>query len=182
VIDRPSPLAAFSPSGEAGQHRVDHRVERQPAVDVQFGGEPISAYTTLSAARSSTHSNGHPYSASGVCITPTVCANGSRYRSSDPLCAAVRKNVAKPSTSVAGQVLVPGLRGEVEDGGGAQSTVEVVVQQRLGRPPDRVEGQRARHVAIRSMMSGPMSGAVSPTLQPPSISAIAPSKRSGVSV
>ena len=25
---------------EAGQHRVDHSVERQPAVDVQFGREP----------------------------------------------------------------------------------------------------------------------------------------------
>ena len=26
--------------GEAGQHRVDHRVQRQPPIDVQFGREP----------------------------------------------------------------------------------------------------------------------------------------------
>ena len=59
-----------------------------------------------------------------------------------------------------GQVVVAGLLGEVEDGRGSQPAVEVVVQQRLGRPPDGVHGQRCGHGMIRSMISGPMSGAV----------------------
>ena len=40
VIGLPVGSGRLLPVGEAGQHRVDDRVERQPAVDVQLGGEP----------------------------------------------------------------------------------------------------------------------------------------------
>ena len=40
MIGLPAAAAGLLTVGEPGQHRVDHRVERQPAVDVQFGGEP----------------------------------------------------------------------------------------------------------------------------------------------
>ena len=40
MIARPSRAGGLLSVGEAGQHRVDHRVQRKPAVDVQFGREP----------------------------------------------------------------------------------------------------------------------------------------------
>ena len=49
-------------------------------------------------------------------------------------------------------------------------------------PGRRLQGQRRGHGPIRSMISGRCSGAKSPTLHGPSISAMATSNRSGVSV
>ena len=182
MIDAALAAGGLLAVGEAGQHRVDHRVQRQPAVDVQFRGEPDLGVHHVVGGQVFDALVGHPVQRLRRLHHP----DGVRERLQVPLeRSAVRggPEERRQAVDIGGrQVLVAGLLGEVEDGGGAQSAVEVVVQQRLGRPPDRVEGQRARQVVIRSMISGPMSGAVSPTLQPPSISAIAPSKRSGVSV
>ena len=78
VIARPSALAAFSPSAKPASTASTTASSDSPPSMCSSGANRISAYTTLSAARSSTHSTATRYSASGVCITPTVCANGSR--------------------------------------------------------------------------------------------------------
>src|SRR6202022_3389817 len=81
-----------------------------------------------------------------------------------------------------GQAVIAGLPGDVDHRRRAQPAVEVIVQQRLGRLRDRLQSQRRRHQVIRSMISGRRTGGVSATLQPAASSAIADSKRSGVSV
>ena len=67
------------------------------------GANRTSAYTTPSAARSCAHSLATRTSASRVCMTPTVCANVSRYRSSDPESAAARNQRPSSVASVVGR-------------------------------------------------------------------------------
>ena len=67
---------------------------------------------------------------SAVCITATVCANGSRYRTSDPLCAAVLNQCASPSASAAGRPSYPIL-----------AAISSIVEGR--KPPSRWSCSRA---------------------------------------
>ena len=119
------------------------------AVD-SSGAKRTSAYTTPSAARSSAHSRATRWIASGCCITPTVCAKVSRYRTSEPESAAWRNQCPRLSASSAGSAAVAELVGQLEHRLRAQAAVQVVVQQDLGGAADGLGGQRGRHAAKRS--------------------------------
>ncbi len=96
------PVSALPAANPAVIASTTASMARPCAVD-SSGAKRTSAYTTPSAARSSAHSRATRWIASGVCITPTVCANVSRYFSSEPESAACRNQWARPSASEAGR-------------------------------------------------------------------------------
>lgn len=64
--------------GEARQNGVDDVVERQPAADVQLRREPHLGIDHRIGGQVLRAFEATRYKASGVCITATVCENGSR--------------------------------------------------------------------------------------------------------
>ncbi len=168
--------------GEPGQHGVDDLVEGHAAVDVQLGSEPdlgvdhrVLGQVLYALVR-------HPVQRLGGLHH----RHGVRERLQVALQRAAVRAGAKPGRQLldvgGGQPVVAGLPGDVQHGRRAQAAVEVIVQQGLGRLADLLELQWCGHVTIRSMISGRGAGAPSPTFQPPSSSASAAPKRSGVSV
>ena len=168
--------------GETGQHGVDHRVQRQATVDVQFGREPHLRVDDV---------------VGGQVLDALVCHPVQRLRRlHHPDRVRERFQVALERSAVGGgteergelvdigrgQVVVAVRLGELKHRGRTQPAVQMVVQQGLRRLTDRLESQWGGHDLIRSMISGRCAGAASPTAQPPSSSAIAAAKRSGVSV
>ena len=72
------------PVGEAGDHGVDHLVERQAAGQVQLGREADLGVDDAVGGEVLGALGGHPGRwPRRVCITPTVCWNVSRYFSSE---------------------------------------------------------------------------------------------------
>ncbi len=110
--------------------------ERQPAVDVQFGSEPDLGVDDVFRPRGPPRIRRPPgASASGVCMTPTVWANGSRLAHQR---AAVRGGAEVRTDSARNrvrQLVISRLLGEFEDPSADAARRRVIVQQRLGRLP-----------------------------------------------
>ncbi len=135
---------------EPGQHGVDHLVERQPAVDVQFGGEPDLGVDDVVGGQIL-----HAFIGDAVQrLGGLHHADGVRERFEVALQrAAVRGGAEELGQRVelgGGQVVIAELVGELEHRGGAQSPVEVVMQQGLGGVLDPVQTQRRTHRPIIS--------------------------------
>ena len=130
------------PVGEPGQHRVDDRVERQPAVDVQLGGEPDLGVDHRVGGQVLDAFEGHPvqrlrrlHDADRVGERLQVAHQRSAVRGG-------AEERRQPVDVGGGQVVVAELLGQLQHRRGPQPAVEVVVQQRLGRPLDHVQRQR----------------------------------------
>ena len=128
--------------GEAGQHRVDDRVQRQVPVDVQLGGEPDLGVHHVVGGQVFDALVGHPVQRFRRLHHPDGVRERLQVSLQRPAVRGGPEKVAKPSTSVGRQLVVAGLLGEVQDGGGPQSTVKVIVQQGLRRLPDLVQRER----------------------------------------
>ncbi len=140
--------------GEPGQHRVDHRIEREPAVDVQFGGETDLGVDDVVIGQVLDALVGHPVQRLRCLHHPDRVGEGFQVTLER---SAVRRRAEQGRQLIdtsGGQLDVTVLFGQFHHRGRAQPTVEMVVQQRLRRVPDRVQGQRCRHGVIRSMISG----------------------------
>ena len=124
-------------------------VEREPAVDVQLGREADLGVHDAVGGQVLRALGGDPgqrlarlHDADGVREGLEVALQRAGVgRLDEP--AAERLGVGR------GQLVVAGLRGQLHDRGGAQSAVEVVVQQRLGRAPDDVLGEGGTASGVR---------------------------------
>ncbi len=123
--------------GEAGQHGVDDRVERQPAVDVQFGCEPDLGVDDVVGRQVLDALVGDPvqrlrrlHHADGVGERLQVAHQRSAVRGG----AEPRREFVDVG---GGQLVVAVGLGQLQHGRRSQPAVEVVVQQRLRRLPDR---------------------------------------------
>ena len=143
---RSNPLALR----EALEHGVDHLGQCEPAGDVQLGCEahlgvhdPVGR-EVLRALRGHAHERRSGlHDADRVREGLEIALEGARVgRLDEP--AAERDRIG------GGQAVVAGLVGELDDRGRTQSTVEVVVQEGLGRPTNQVlrEGRAASGVRV----------------------------------
>lgn len=118
--------------GESSQHGIDDRVEGHPAVDVQLGCEPhlgvdhrVGGQVFHALVGDAVQRLGRLHHRDGVGKRLQVALQR----------AAVRTR-AKPRRQLVdvggGQLVVPGLPGDLQHGRRAQPAVEVVVQQGLG--------------------------------------------------
>ncbi len=128
--------------GETGQHGIDDGVQRQAGVDVQLGREPDLGVHHVVGREILDALEGHPVQGLGRLHHP----DGVRERLQVAhQRSAVRRGAEERGefVDVGGRQVVVAVRlGEFEHRGRPQPAVEVVVQQRLGRPPDRLQRQR----------------------------------------
>lgn len=179
------------PVDESGQHRIDHLVERQAAVDVQFGGESHLGVDHVVGGQIRHALAGDPVQRLGGLHHPDGVRERLEIAHQRPAVGRGAEELGQRRQFGGGQPVIPELIGQLEHGGGAQAAVEVVMQQGLGGVVDPVQTQRRSHATIirdeagqprRSISNGSSGGAVSPTDQASSSSASAAGNRSGVSV
>ena len=140
---RPSAAGRLLAVGEAGEHRVDDRVQRQPAVDVQLGREPDLGVDDGVGGEVLDALEGHPVQRLGGLHDP----DGVRERLQIAhQRSAVRGGAEERRQLVdvgGGQLVVADLVGQLQHRRRPQPAVEVVVQQRLGRVPDATPASAA---------------------------------------
>ena len=97
--------AAAIPDSKPESTEVTTVSSSRPPSVCSSGAKRTSAYTTPSAARSSTHSLATRSSASLVCMTPTVCVKPSRYRTRSRRGTSLANHCASATGSVLGKPL-----------------------------------------------------------------------------
>ena len=137
MIRFPAAAASRSPSTNPSSTASMTSVEREPLADVQLGREAdlgvddaVGGEVLRALGRDPGERPAGLHDADGVREGLEVALEGAGVgRLDEP--AAERLGVGR------GQRVVAGLGGQLDDRGRAQPAVEVVVQQRLGRAPDR---------------------------------------------
>ena len=129
--------------GESGQHRVDHRVERQPRVDVQFGCEPDLGVHHVVGGQVLDALESDPVQCLRCLHHPDGVGERLEVAHQRPAVRGGAEEGRQVVDVVGGQVRVADCLGELQHGGRPQAAVEMVVQQRLGRLPDGVDRQRS---------------------------------------
>ena len=144
-MPRPSAAGGFLAVGEAGQHGVDDRVERESPVDVQFGREPDFGVHDVVGRQVFDALVGHPVQR----IRCLHHADRVRERFEVAHQRPAVRGGAEPRRELVdaggGQLVVAVRPGQLKHRRGPQPAVEVVVQQGLRGAPDRVQGQRCGH-------------------------------------
>ena len=144
---RPRSAARAAADPEALEHGLDDGVQLEARLDVQLGGE--------SHLRVHDAVGGEVLRALGRHADQRVLGLHHADRVPERLQVAHERpgvrRAEEPPAQLAGvrgrQVVVADRVGELDDGGGPQPAVEVVVQQHLRRVADGVDGERHRHPA-----------------------------------
>ncbi len=133
-----------------------------PAAWCCSGAYRTSAYTTPSAARVLGALGGDAVQGVAGLHDGAGVREGLRYRSSDPESAASRNHVPRAAGSSVGSPVYPAGPGQLDDRGGAQAAVEVVVQHGLRGAADPVGGEVVRQVhagSVGHVVRAPVRGA-----------------------
>ena len=134
MIPRPGPDCAAL--AEAVEHRLDHLIQAQPALGVQLGREPHLGVHHPVGGQVLGAFGGHPAQRVGSLHDRDRMPERIQVDLEVTAVRALGQLLRQLFRVVAGQVVVAGLAGQLEDGLRAQAAVQVIVQQDLRDRPD----------------------------------------------